>query len=593
MQIAIIKSIIFVLAEVSLYVMLWRMKKSDKILPGLLWTCLTIITGMCYQGVVLGVLNIAKVPINIVTASVVAICSAIVMFILLKDKERQQYEWCRYECIGAIIILLGVSLIFIKLFTKQLLPIYYNTDSAVHFKNAMRVLHNQELHNMYFSSMWGAFFVEIFALAMKQVLWYKLFMIYDGCMFIFEAVFTWTLINQYLNDKKGKLIAPVFMLFLLFGFPFNAFLYSFVYVNMGVMVFLYILQNLKMYAENTIAYQQVLVYLMLGCGCITITYMVYGPFVFILVFLILLTIQRKDGKLFSKKHFNSWLFVFILPTVISIYYSYYDFLRVEQESASGIASIEGGCYREVYTDFLFVLPLIIYYIVDSLRKKEKLDVMAKALAIWMLIYIPLFIATYKGMVSVYYFNKIYYPMWCLCFIVALQGMLKIWKQDVAMMVTFSSCFILAAATSFGGVEAKIIQSGRGFTEGMTVERLFHVYWTNRDIKNNRPLQFSPEFEAGVERVISLQEDEDTYIPLLLDQNQYGSVFWYEAMTGKDGARYFGWFNDIEEIKQKMTQDDIKYVATKPDSVYYAENQEFFNAYQLVYENTEFRIYAVR
>ena len=141
MEGSIISSIFFVISFGLLYTGVFRIKKSDKSLNGLIWVMMNFITILCWGAFGAGVLNMVRIPINIVSIGVLYLVSAAILFLKIrKDGELQKYEWKKYDIIytcvigGVIFTLLAIRI------TPDLDFIFNNSDAAVHLRNSLTIL---------------------------------------------------------------------------------------------------------------------------------------------------------------------------------------------------------------------------------------------------------------------------------------------------------------------------------------------------------------------------------------------------------------------------------------------------------------------
>ena len=98
MEGSIISSVFFVVSVILLYMGIFRIKKSENPLNGVIWVMMNFISLLCWGAFCGGIINMLHIPVNIVSMGVIYLASAAVLFFKIKkDGETQIYVWKKYD----------------------------------------------------------------------------------------------------------------------------------------------------------------------------------------------------------------------------------------------------------------------------------------------------------------------------------------------------------------------------------------------------------------------------------------------------------------------------------------------------------------
>lgn len=580
---SLVATILFVVSCIVLYAGLLLKKKSNNELNGVSWLILSVITVFCYVTVVAGVINIVRIPVNIWSIGIIYLITGIFLLISIKkENECQKYVWEKYDFFCFVVFAIIIFLVAGSYFTPSLKLMYYNSDAAVHFKNAMYVLRNQRVVNMYFAPLHNALIMECFMAFVPEVFLFKVYILVDAAMFLLESMFFIVLIRDYLSTKAMKVIGLILAILYMFGYPMNSFLFSFFYWSVGVMLIGYVLLMLRYYENEAIERRYSVVALALALGTIPVTYMLFGPFVFIATFMVLVAILMRQGKLFTGNNVLLALKIFLIPTVLAIYYCYVDYLMNMDLSAGEILTIDGGIYREIYINFIWVLPFVIYSFIKALKDRRADENIIFTL-FFVVITIAMFMMVMKGKMSSYYFFKFYFPIWMLFFVLSVQAVSDLWMKSKEIIVSCGIVFLLTFSVVAFKVESNAINSGTGLSTYEKTGLMFDLYRNNVALWKARTLQYPDQYFDICNYVIE-EIESDKEVPLLATIENYNSCYWYEGITGNDSSEFYGWHYSLEEVQEKLANGDVDYFVVYKNSPIYIQNAGYFMGFEWVYDN---------
>lgn len=583
MEGSIVSSIFFVISFAALYTGVFRIKKSEKKLNGIIWVMMNLITVLCWGTFCAGIINMVKIPVNIVSMGIVYVCSAAVLFWkTYRDGETQNYEWKTYDIIYAAVIGSVIFLLLAIRITPDLDFVFNNSDAAVHLRNSLTILRTGKLDTMYFAPMHNALITEIFLPFIQKVDTYKVFMIVDGLTFILECVFFMAMIRQYLNKKVHKVFGVLLGFVYIFGYPMHSYLLSFFYWGMGVMLIGYVIILIREYTAGNIKQNTAVFLLMSGCASITMCYMLFGPVSYVAVFVCLCMYFRKKQTLFTWKTVKICLQVFLVPCILSIYYCYFMFLKKQNLSIEGALSIQGGIYSELFINFIWVMPFVVYMFLRAVKKKCFDENMIFLICFGVMVLIVGILA-FAGKASSYYYFKFYYPIWMLCFVITAQALVLIYEEARDVLIAGAVVAAGLVLISASNLEERVENKGIGL--GDRTSELFDIYYNNVTTYRTRIIVYNDDYLDACNYVMDhLGETEN--VPMVSTINNYVYCYWYEALTGEDSTEFYGWNVGIDAMKQKLDDQEVNYFMICKKFPVYTVDKEYFNTFNRIYENDE-------
>lgn len=532
-------------------------KKSHRVLNGMVWMVLSILIVMCLGSVAAGVINFLHIPVNIYSMGVIyLLLGGVLWFYIKKAGERQSYYWDKFDIFATAFITIVVGAICMKIFTPNLYYAYFNSDAGLHLKEATAVVYSQKVDGMYFIHLQNALIIELIQPFVRMVDWYKGYVLAD-CIFLWlETMFFLALIRRYATTKlaKGFSIGAVILYFM--GYPFLSFYYSFVYWAMGAMLIGFLVMVLRMYEDSIIERKYSILLLMLGCYGVMTCYMLFAPVTFVCVFIYLMIVARREGKVFTGKNVLLALKVFLLPCIMGSYYCLYGFFVTSGTSISGALNLNGGIYTELYMDFFWTLLPVFFMLVHTLRKKRMTPDVMFFLGFFFFTGGMLFL-TLTHHVSTYYYYKSYYPLWMLCWLLTFQAVVIMVKESKEALIAYGMLFAMFVVLCYGKVEFRVVTSSEKITGGMHSTAFFTLYQNNWSFiarEHGRQDETKLDLYAYVLENLS----KEKMVPLMTEENDYGETYFYEGVSGYDFPDFYEWRHTTEELEQAYYDWDVKY-----------------------------------
>lgn len=583
MNASMIASILYVTGFLLCYVSIFLLPKSDRKLNGMMWLILSLLAEMCWGGFVAGLINLVHIPINIFSIGLIYLISAALLGTkVYREKKIQQYDWFLFDILFAVAVVLLVSLMVYRKGGWELELFFINSDAAVHLKNAVSLVLTQRLPVMYFAPFQLGMILEVVMPAVPIYNYYKVFIIVDAAFFVIEIVFFFQFCREYFKNWRMKAAGVVMCILYAAGYPLLSYLFTFYYWAIGVMLMGFAALLLRMYKREEMKRSYLIFLLMLCCNGTVMCYMLIAPMAFIAAFFALAAILKREGKLVAKKNVVLAFKVFLAPTLLAIYYCYFEFLNKEGMSAADVISIDGGIYRELYVNFLFVMPLVAYMVIRSIHKKQMDENMIFFMTVCAFVLV-LFVLAGLKLVSGYYFYKFYYPLWFFAFVLAIQGIEKLLEEQWEILASYGFVFAFLFVMHYGKLEQLVVLSKADFQEEYRAGEFFSLYDFNKSYLSLTGSTFPDEYMDICQYVVDELGGEEN-IPLIAARDNYEKCFWYEALTGNDCSEYYGWKYNFEKVRKKLEHQKTDYFVVFKESAIFVNNVKFFERFEVVYQN---------
>lgn len=579
------KTVFFSLSFLLAFVSFFLTKKSEKKLNATSWLLLSLLIVICMGSLAAGLVALLQIPINLLTMSIIFLAIGLGFSIfLISQKEIQSYSWHVYDIICMLLFAILVYIIRRVVFGDYCFA-FRNSDAAVHFENAMYVVREHKLSGMYFASLYAGIMIEICDFFIAEVDYYKVFIFADYLALMAELMFFFVLIRDYLDKKWKKALGFIVCIFYLGGYPMVSYEMNFFYWGIGAMFVGFLLLMVRYYGTEEIDRRWSVFFLMIGCASVFLCYMLFVPAAYIAVFFSLIVAARKEGRIFTLKNVCLALKVFLFPCVIGLYYCFFQWFFKSGISVAGAMQEDGGIYAELYINFVLMFPLLVYWMIRRVKEKEITENFV-FLATFLLFIVETFVMVYMGKFSVYYYYKMYYPLWLVCFVVVLLACMELAKRQWEMLVSLGALVAFLGIMYSTKLEDNILANTM-LTPWNHSQQFFDIYTFNRDrfgvskLYDSQLLEFC---EFTLEKMEKKDEEECDVIPLLADSGTYAYVYWYDAITGQQSYEYYGWCNELNKIERMLDEGCCDYLVVLKSSDIYRDNREYFDGFDRVMEN---------
>ncbi len=582
----ILGTVFYLVSFTACIINLYRFRKSCKPMNGFTWAVLSFLAAICMGSIAAGIISIVRIPVNLYSMAVVYMVFAILFaFFIRRDGMKQEYIWEKFDFIMLGLITAAVAVICLKIYTPQLWYCYYNSDAGLHLKEATEIVRSQTVTKMYFLHLQNAMIIELIQPFVRIADWYKGYILGD-CFFLWiETLFFAALIRQFAKTRASKVLAVVIMVFYFMGYPFLSFYYSFGYWAVGSMMVGFLVMSMRLYEEAQVERKITVIMLMLGCFGVMTSYMLFAPVTFITVLVYLMIVAKREGKVFSRRNVFLALKVFLLPTVLGLYYCLYGFFISSGTSIAGALSNQGGIYTELYMDFFWTLFPVLFVLVTTVKKRKVTPDVVFFLAFFGFTGVMLLL-TLTHHVSTYYYYKTYYPLWIFCWALTARAVSVMLQEAKETLTAYCALVIIFAALCYGKIEYKIVTSTENITGAMHSTAFFTLYQIDWAFIAGEH-QGLPEYVFDLFQYVQDNLSEEEMVPLMVERSDYGQTYLYEGATGYDFPDFYEWRHTTEELRQAYYDWNINYTVMMKGTQFEREHGEKTladDAVEVIFEN---------
>jgi hypothetical protein len=409
---------------------------------------------------------------------------------------------------------------------------------------AREIINSQQVTGMYFSPLLNAILLEIISPFISILKLYKGFILIDFLMLSLSGIIFYITINKFLKNSFMKISGMLVTLFYMLGYPLNNMIFGFFYLGLGVTLICSLFFLIDCFLRNEIELKQITILVGLVTLGIILCYMLFAPVIYLATFICLIFYFFDKKQLFSSQFLKTSLVTLFIPGVIGLYYDYVlFFLQGGRQPAESIQA-EGYIYRDLYSNFMLILPIAIFGLV-KIVKKQRNNIATFTFSILLCFMGVLLIGGLNGKVSSYYFYKNHYLLWMTLNYLLIIGLFYLSQYSKAFISIYFSIWAFLACINFLGIENKIYDNNYLFDPVIKSSTFFDIYNFNKFILDTRPTYDNNKIELYKYVYSNLidHSNDETRIPFAGD---WLDCYWYEAITNQIGNtdRYWTIGSDV-------------------------------------------------
>lgn len=478
-------SFIYLISLIALFLSMVLLKKTEKkqnILISIIYSSCIIFFLDSLFAYILSLLNINNSLLSFSFLNLLLV--SVILIINYKKNKKityQKYYLNKKELYGLIIILI-ICFIFGLYRYSGFKSIKYNiSDAAVHYKMSKDYgIYGKLFDDRYKDAVYGfghtmfgyyvpcGLFMKVMPIATYQS--YNIFNTLMLCLF--ALVFYATLLFMK-KDSKHNIFTVFLTILYTAAYPLNYMLFGFGYLGSGILATNMIIltwKYIQKYKEN---------YMYINLALINFglffSYYLFVPATFLAEGLFMIYLFIKEEYKITTLLKNG-IISLIIPTLLG--FSYFIISSKGVENAISNYSIDGFSYKNLIDNYVLLIPLIIYALIEQLKKK-KVDFDLLFLISIFLYIIGTFIFIGSGHVSPYYFYKAYYILWIIVNMY-IYRLVHVKKYKIVLKVTYILVCICIMFSVYD-IEKIISDKNHDYPYSGTVKKLGDIYSFNTDM----------------------------------------------------------------------------------------------------------------
>ena len=581
-------SAIFLLTTFILY------KKNEEKISFIKFATISIVAFLAYNTLICFLIRLINIPITLQLLSVCNICIGVI-FLTLIIKEKKIQKFCiNKQDILAILVIMIITLILAYLnFGTELHIKYIMTDSANHFSAAREFYEKSTLvDNIQNDMVSGTFMAgaytntgilfKIVEPFIGEINLYKAFIVFDISMLALIGISLYNAIRKIITSKIRYILTLFMILFYMLGYPLNAMIYGYVYLQVGILIIITTINLLQYYNEklNKKTFYGILALLNFG---LFFTYCIFSPILYIVEFIYIMKKRYNENKkIITIKNIIICFILFAIPIIMGICYFVLPHLQFAQSEGEVFVNIEGYIYRNCFANFIFILPISLF----CLRKKDDNTniwfIFTVLLIIFMLIF---FIAIAKLNLSTYYYYKYNFILWFLIWYGAIYAINITNKKTSIILGTYITIYMVLAVIVT--VNSKVEITKEIFDADENITNTFDIYGINKTIIKDVQIDYVPEEMKLLEYIHDNINVKENNILLIANPRQ---EFWFDGIFNYANRKNLESQIPISEV-EKWNNKEYKYILVLYRSYYYEKYKEAINKGKLLFENSYGVIYV--
>lgn len=594
-------------------------RKMERTQHAITWLAITGIMLECFNAFIAGIFGLLNIPANLISIGILDLIVGVVLcyFAFAKGKK-QSYVIEACDIFFAVLLVGTVLLIAQKRYGLLTLNWSYRTvDPSARYREAMEFVNNQSVSRMFFAQLQNGTLIELLSPWRAYDYYYQSYVLGDILQLILAGFMFFGMVRKWCKDRFSHILVPIVSMIYLLGYPLNSTLFGFTYLGMSLYLIGMLILLTDLFLDDAFEKRWFgIVLLSLGAHALFQCYVLFMPVTFLSMGLAFLVKQKKDGRLISLNTLGTGLAIFLPACVLGLIYTYMDVFVNDDTTVGSAFSAEGAIYRDLFSNFMFFLPMAILgaalmyrglrtdhkcdaYVgqntakpVESLAAENEDQVRANRSNLTFCLFLPFFIAFTLGMflisyktakISTYYFYKDYYLLWMLLFILLIYGFAHAQKQTRAL-----GCFVLLAWAFIAGMYLTGLEKRIEAKNGLFVSSQKAPSYNDLLVFNWENLHAAPYSSDKMELMHYVYQElfetgeTDKQVPVVAVQED---TYLYESVTGQRLEDYDFWKSDQQYWDYYANIDTaVDYVCVYTDNPQYESKKDYFEDMEKVFEN---------
>lgn len=592
--------IIYILTTIILMVSFLLFKKSEEKQNVIEWIILSIISYLGYNIAVCMIFGNLGIHTNLVFLSVVnVLVSSFFCYQIFKKKEKQEF-YLNPQNIAPVIFILLIA-IFVGI--VQYKPADYSVatasvdgpmhySAAIHFADDMIILSKIDNRTGYnFLTMQTGAYINtgIQMSVLRSILGenakdFITFKYFEMEIFTLCALALFMCVASKADTIYKTIIAMIITCLYVFAYPYTSLLYGFSYLGVGIVfcTSFYFLSTIY----GKINYKVWICLVAFSGIGIIFSYCLFVPAMYAFMCIrVLLAEKDEKRKIFKKQTMITFAVLMVITILSSLYLIVPTFLVASQNKLTDAIGFDGGIYKGFYIDFLFYVPFIISFIYRSFKEKKITSIFI-ALCVLCFQWIISLVGLLAGIMSSYYYYKIYYILMPLFSLIAMDVIFEYNKNKELQVFVATGlavfCSIIIVCVS--GLERRFIIKYPNVINDVRTDSLAGIYYeTNVAQKPNITMSCTVD-ENRVKIAEELGNHKEITLKNMLvgGMNGYCKAWLYVISNNDSGGETI---NDIQVAIPETTIDDFLANPEKEYFILFTENQvEDKDAIEVLFQN---------
>ena len=503
--------IIYIFSTIVLLVSFLLVKKSEKKLNLVSWIVLSLILYLGYNILVCFVFGSINITTNLFFLSFVNLFVSMFLGLKVIDLGKQTYFVDKKDIVAVIVIMaitIFVGIDQYRPFDRTVAtasidgPMHYS--AATNFADNMIILSkiNNTTGYNFLTMQTGAYINTGITMSVARSISthakdFVTFKCFEMIIFTLNILAFYILVQDKLTTKYRLGIGLVFLGLYAFAYPYTSLLYGFSYLSVSIAFCTIMFYLAKISKNKEIDFKFELASIVLAGVGIIFSYCLFVPCMFAYICINSFWFDKEDThKLFKRKAMWTTILLLIVTIVAITYLVIPTFLVSTQNKLTDAIGFEGGIYKGLFIDFLFYIPFVVLMVVKAIKEKKFTPIMLGFIIVGGQAALTL-LGLAVGIVSSYYYYKIYYIVYILLVYSAIDVMTST-TENTELQIGMASCLalfvglILCVTTEF---ELRVQMKYPGLMDKQTSPNLVGIYY-DTNVQGERNINVSCIVDAN-------------------------------------------------------------------------------------------------
>ena len=524
--------VLYLITVIILLTTFVLVKKTEKEIDIISFICISIVILFCYNTFICYILTFFMIPNTLLILSIINISfSLLFIFIIIRKKEIQRFSFKKIDIIYISIIAICVLVVSYINFGFPFNVNYESGDSATHYLSSFMFARSDYLlgAKLEYDPVHGTIsgFRPVAytnaGLLMKSICTdmnffecYNVFVCFEILVLFLIGISIYNMMKRFAKKKEHCFVAFLLSIFCLLGYPLNSLLFGFEYLTVGLLIICTIIELINYYNTESIDIKFFIPIMALINFGLFLSYYMFVVFMYPAQWIYFcISNYNKTKKIITKQLIMILVITLLIPFVLGYIYSIasnlYTILidrinnnvqetdiitnfneageRSKRYLDTGIKQ-NGYTYINLYSNFLLLIPLCIYFFIKKTNDKRLKDESFLGLVILIIILFIelLLIGNSLGKVSMYYLSKNYYALWIILFYCNYRALMLIYEKGnyLPRILLGSYVFMMIICTIFSNIEVEYRISNP--YESMI--SVMEIYAANKDLLLNKEKEYN-------------------------------------------------------------------------------------------------------
>lgn len=594
---------IYILSLIALFIEFLCINKCKEKQDIILWICIGLFTLMVYNSIIIYGYSIFSIKSTLLLRTITDIVIGILLYVfLLHNKEKQKYKFNYKNLIICLIIVICSIITINARYTDNLNVNFETTDPSVHylaadlFAESNILIEKAQINTIYgnfengktlfFSyTNLGTLFQVTSPIIGKEKM-YLIFVLFESIMWIIGAIiFYYSIISKKMTIIN-YIFSGIIVLLYMHAYPLNNLIFGFHYLGLGVIIINIMFLLFNNFFEEEL-FESKFWYVLISVLAFSVfsSYYLFVPLAFggCGLFVLYQWLVRKKIKL------NLAIKIIIITLVIPFVLGFCNYILPglikggAEESISPFVS-EGYIYRNLLGNFIYLLPIAIYMIINDIKEKKN-NAYLFGFIMSILYIIVVLIMGMNGKSGSYYYFKLYFPAWLFMFI--LIGKSVNFQKSLFSKVYVLSYSLIIIMMIFS-LETKVTEKNYLFNPSSFSNTITDVYWFNNfkiEEKNYNLTKSEIELVYYVKDNYDKFKNENGEIPFMSDLLK---KLWIYSMTRIIPINHYStlgnFYDEIPNLDIIKNDETFEYIIVFYRDVWYSSNKDNLDDFDIIYSN---------